>query len=78
MIVEPTHKGFRIEVNAIPVDGRFNAEVRLLKLFSQDKPCVETVTCLKLGAEHAERAGYIWARRWIDVQVNDGPESAHR
>ena len=48
-------------------DDRFNAEVRLLRLFSRDKPRVETVTCLKLGAKHAERAGYIWARRWVDV-----------
>jgi len=76
VIVEPDYRGFRIEVNAIAVDGRFNAEVRLLRLFSRDKPRAETVTCLKLGAEHAERAGYIWARRWVDVQLNDGPESA--
>jgi len=65
-------------VNAIPADGRFNAEVRLLKLFTRDKPRVETVTCLKLGAAHAERAGYIWARRWIDVQLNDGPAPARQ
>ena len=37
MIVEPTYKGYRIEVNAIPAGGRFNAEVRLLKLFTRDK-----------------------------------------
>jgi hypothetical protein len=67
VIVEPSYRGYRIEVNAIAVDGRFNAEVRLLRLFSRDKPHVETVTCLKLGAEHAERAGYFWARRWVDV-----------
>ena len=78
MIVEPSYRDYRIEVNAIAADGRFNAEVRLLRLFSQDKPRVEIVTCLKLGAEHAERAGYIWARRWIDVQLNDGPELARQ
>jgi hypothetical protein len=33
---------------------------------SQDKPHVETVTCLKLTADHAERAGAVRAKRWID------------
>jgi len=61
MIVEPTYRGWRIEVNAISAGDRFNAEVRLLRLFSRDKPPVEAVTCLKLGAEHAERAGYMGA-----------------
>ena len=75
MIVD-YYRNHCIDVNAVRVGERFNAEVRLLKLFSQDKPRVETVTCLKLGAEHAERAGYIWARRWIDVQLNDGPDPA--
>jgi len=28
MIVVPTYRGFRIEVNAVAVDGRYNAEVR--------------------------------------------------
>jgi hypothetical protein len=25
------------------------------------------VSCFKLTAEHAERAGMLWARRWIDL-----------
>ena len=27
---------------------------------------------------HAERAGMLWAKRWIDVQLGDGLEPAHR
>jgi hypothetical protein len=57
VIVEPDYRGFRIEVNAIAVDGRFNAEVRLLRLFSRDKPRAETVTCLKLGASMPSAPG---------------------
>ena len=71
MIVVPTYRGHRIEVNAVAVDGRFNAEVRTLRLFSQDKPHVETVTCFKLTAEHAERAGEIWAKQWVDLKADE-------
>jgi hypothetical protein len=46
--------------------------VRTRRLFSQDKPHVETVTCFKLTAEHAERAGEIWAKRWIDLRAKEG------
>jgi len=42
VLIESDYRGYRIEVNAIPADGRFNAEVRLLRLFSRDKPRVET------------------------------------
>jgi len=38
MIVEPTYCCYRIEVEAIAADGRWNAEVRLLGLFGRDKP----------------------------------------
>jgi hypothetical protein len=71
MFVVPDYRGVRIEVNAVAVDGRYNAEVRIRRLFSRDKPSVETVTCLKLRADHAERAGEVWARRWIDVNARD-------
>jgi hypothetical protein len=57
-----SYRGYRIEVNAVAVDGRHNAEVRTLRLFSREKPHVETVTCFQLTARHAERAGEIWAR----------------
>jgi hypothetical protein len=34
------------------------------RTLSSDKPHVETVTCYKL---RAERAGELWARRWVDL-----------
>jgi hypothetical protein len=68
MIIVPTYRGHRIEVNALEVDGRWNAEVRIRRVLSREKSHVETVTCLKLTADHAERSGEIWARRWIDMQ----------
>jgi hypothetical protein len=71
MIVIPECRGHRIEVNAIAVDGGYDAEVRLLRLFGRDKLHVETVTCLKLRAEHAERADEIWAQ-WVDLNAKDG------
>jgi hypothetical protein len=67
MIVIPDCSGFRIQVDAVVADGRFNAEVRRPRLFSEEKPHVETVTCFKLTADHAECAGEIWARRWVDL-----------
>jgi hypothetical protein len=48
---------------------RWNAPVRILRLFSEDKPYVAVVTCYKLTAEHPERAGYLWVRRWIDLNA---------
>jgi hypothetical protein len=46
----------------------WNATVRILRLFSQGKPHVETITCLKLRADHAAHSALMWARRWIDLQ----------
>jgi hypothetical protein len=57
VIVVASYRGHRIEVNAVAVDGRYNAEVRILRLFSRDKPHVDTVTCSKLTAKHAEWSG---------------------
>jgi hypothetical protein len=57
MIVVPEYCGHRIEVNAVAANGRHNAEVRILRLFAREKPHVDTVTCFKLTAKHAERAG---------------------
>jgi hypothetical protein len=68
VIVVPEYRGFRIEVNAISVDGRHNAEVRILRLFARERPHVETVTCFKLTAKHVEWAGELWARRWVDLK----------
>jgi hypothetical protein len=72
VIVVPTYRGFRIEVNAVAVDAHHNAEVRILRLFSRAKLHVETVTCLKLTADHAELAGEVRARRWIDLNAKEG------
>jgi hypothetical protein len=32
------------------------------------KSHVERVSCYKLRADHAERAGEIWAKKWVDVK----------
>jgi hypothetical protein len=37
MIVVSDYRGHRIEVEAIAADGRYNATVRLRRLFSRDK-----------------------------------------
>jgi len=66
MIVVPTYRGFRIEVNAVEADGRWDAEVRIRAVHA--KPRVRIVNCGELTAEHAERAGEIWAKRWVDAQ----------
>jgi len=68
LIVVPEYRGYRIQVDAVAVDGRWNADVRLRRLFSEDKPHVERVTCYKLTPQHAERSAEIWTRRWIDGQ----------
>ncbi len=71
MIVD-YYRNHRIDVNAVQApDGRWNAEVRTLRLFSQDKPHVEIVTCYKQTAKPAEYGGLIWARRWIDLHATD-------
>jgi len=67
MIVVSDYRGHRIEVDAVAVDGRWNAEVRIRRTLTQEKPHVESVTCLKLTPKHAEWSGEIWARRWIDL-----------
>ncbi len=43
MIVVSDDRGFRIEVNIVGVDGRYNAEVHILRLFAREKPHVEVV-----------------------------------
>ncbi len=73
MIVITDYRGFRIQVEAIKAqgaaaEGRYNAEVRLLRLFSREKPRVETVTCYKLTPDLAEHAGELWAKRYLDAQ----------
>jgi hypothetical protein len=69
MIVVSDYRGYRIDVEAVAVDGRWNADVRIRRILSDEKPHRETVTCYKLTAEHAERSAEIWARRWIDLKT---------
>jgi hypothetical protein len=69
VIVVSDYRGYRIEVEAVAVvaGGRYNADVRMRRLFSRDKPRVERVTCYKLTPGLAEQAGELWAKRHIDV-----------
>jgi N-formylglutamate amidohydrolase len=72
MFVEPIYKGFRIQVEAVEVEGRWDATVNIHRVFSDEKPYIERVTCRKLTAELAERLAAIWARRWVDLNRRDG------
>ena len=74
MTVIPDYRGYRIEVEAVASGFRWNATVTIRRIRSRDPSHVDIVTCLKLTPELAETAGETWARRWIDVQLNDGPE----
>jgi len=72
--VIPDYRRYRIEVEAVASGFRWNATVTIRRIRSRDPSHVDIVTCLKLTPELAETAGETWARRWIDVQLNDGPE----
>jgi hypothetical protein len=54
MLVEPIYKGFRIQIDAVQVDGRWDARVNIHKILSDEPPHVERVTCQKLSPEVAE------------------------
>jgi len=71
VIVVPEYRGHRIEVKAVEVEGRWNADVRIRRTLSSTTPHVETVTCLKLRADHAERSGELWAKRWVDFEAEE-------
>ena len=63
MIVVEAYKHHRIEVNAVAAGDRFNAEVRIRRVLSEEKPHIETVTCFKVTAALAEQAAQTWAKR---------------
>ena len=67
LLIETDYRGHRIEVNAQHVDGAWDAQVRIRRMFSEDKPHVERVTCRKPTATVAEERGVIYARRWVDL-----------
>src|SRR5690349_20741385 len=73
VLVEPDYRRYRIEVNAVAKGDRWNAEVRIRRTLSQEKPHVEIVSNYKLTRDLAELSALTWARRWIDLQLNDGP-----
>ena len=77
VLVEPDYRRYRIEVNAVAEGDRWNAEVRIRRTLSQEKPHVEIVSNYKLTRDLAELSALTWARRWIDLQLNDEPEPAH-
>ena len=56
MLVESNqdYRGYRLEVNAVVEVDRWNADVRIRQHAVNAKPHVETVTTLKLRADHAE------------------------
>ena len=47
--------------------GYWNTHVRILRVFSREKPRRESVTCHKITAEHAEGAAIVVAKRWINA-----------
>ena len=55
---------------------RYHADVRLLRLFSRDKPRHEVVSCYKLTPDLAEHAALIWAKRWVDANGDSGKHGA--
>jgi len=57
------------DATAVVTGGRYNADVRMRRLFLREKPRVERVTCYKLTPDLAEHAGELWAKRWIDVNA---------
>jgi len=59
----------RIEVNAVRDGERWNADVMIRRTLSPDKPLHERVRCYKLSMSHAEQAGMLWARRYIDSRL---------
>jgi hypothetical protein len=66
VIVESDYRGHRIEVIAQYVDNAWNAEIRIRRTLTEDKPHVEVITYRKPTATVAEQRGVIYARRWVD------------
>jgi hypothetical protein len=71
VIVLPSYRGFRIEVIAVEVNNRWDVDVRIRRLFSNEMH-IEIVMCGELTPELAERAGKVWAKRWVDLKATKG------
>jgi hypothetical protein len=66
VLIVTDHKRHRIEVYAQQAGGAWNAEVRIRRTLSDEKPHVEVVTCRKPTAKAAEERAAVYARRWVD------------
>ena len=61
-------------MRAVAEGERYNAEVLLLGLLSEEKPRVERrVSCFNLTPDLAEHASLLWAKRWFESTT---PQSA--
>jgi len=69
VLIEPDYRSYRIEVNAVAEGDRWNAAVMIRRTLSSEKPLHDRVRCYKPSASHAEQAGMLWARRWIDSRL---------
>lgn len=65
MLIEPVYRCYRIEVNAVADGEVWNAIVTIRRTPSSQNVHHDHVNCFKLTAEHAERAGMLWAKRCI-------------
>jgi len=54
MLIESDYKGHRIEVYAHGLQGEWDAVARIRRLFSEDKPHVETVVSQNNGRARGE------------------------
>jgi len=66
VLIERDYRGHRIAVTAVRVDGAWDANIRVRRMFSEAKPRVERVTCRKAIAKVAEERAAVYARRWVD------------
>jgi hypothetical protein len=57
MFVEPIYKGFRIQVEAVVVEGRWDALVNIHRVLPGEKPHIDQITCRHLTAESRRATG---------------------
>jgi hypothetical protein len=62
LLIELDYRGHRIEVTAQRVDGAWDAEVRIRRTFSEDKPHVERVRLSQRRVVGRSAAAIAWRR----------------
>jgi hypothetical protein len=72
MIVVHDYRGYRIHVEAVAADGRWNVEVRIRRTFS-GREAARRAGDLKLTAQLAEMCAVVWARGWVDLNGDAYP-----